>query len=120
MCAPHPCSPLPTSSRSSSGIRWHRLLKEEPGAILPNLAEWLTLRGPRSLTQAVSALPGVIQFSFLPTGHDIVDALPQHRLCHLLRHRTCPWAQYVPRAASVLSLPPVLHHQSQTLLARAP
>lgn len=47
----------------------------------------------------------------LPAGLSIVDALPQHRVRHLLRHRTRPWAQYVPGAASALVLPPVLHHR---------
>lgn len=47
----------------------------------------------------------------LPAGLSIVDALPQHRVRHLLRHRTRPWAQYVPGAASALALPPVLHHR---------
>lgn len=49
-----------------------------------------------------------------------MDALPQHRVRHLLRHRTRPWAQYVPGAASALALPPVLHHRLHPLLARAP
>ena len=48
-------------------------------------------------SQVVSAL-GVIQLCFLSTGQDILDALRQHRLCHLLRHRACPWAQYVPQS----------------------
>ena len=48
-------------------------------------------------TQVVSAL-GVIQLFFLSTGRDILDALCQHCLCHLLRHRSCPWAQYVPQS----------------------
>ncbi|XP_054939768.1 solute carrier family 2, facilitated glucose transporter member 5 isoform X4 [Physeter macrocephalus] len=31
-------------------------------------------------------------------GHNILDALRQHRVHHLLCHRTCPWAQYVPQS----------------------
>lgn len=47
----------------------------------------------------------MIQLGLLSTGHNILDALPQHRLRHLLRHRPCPWAQYVPKSWSWVSLP---------------
>lgn len=62
--APHPLRPLPAFRRSSSGIRRHRLLEEEPGATLPNAAERLAPgdRGSRRpLAQAASALRGVIR-----------------------------------------------------------
>lgn len=62
--APHPLRPRPAFRRSSSGIRRHRLLEEEPGATLPNAAERLAPgdRGSRRpLAQAASALPGVIR-----------------------------------------------------------
>ncbi|XP_022454346.1 solute carrier family 2, facilitated glucose transporter member 5 isoform X1 [Delphinapterus leucas] len=41
-------------------------------------------------------------------GHNILDALRQHRLRHLLCHRTCPWAQSYPRTAHHRDLPAVL------------
>ena len=87
--------------------RWRCLLKKVPGALLPNSGRATGPLGDRVLmvpSQVVSAL-GVIQLCFLSTGQDILDALRQHRLCHLLRHRACPWAQYVPQADSVVSLP---------------
>lgn len=56
-------------------------------------------------TQVVSAL-GVIQLFFLSTGRDILDALCQHRLCHLptaIGHALGP--SMYPRADSMVSLP---------------
>nr|XP_058908355.1 solute carrier family 2, facilitated glucose transporter member 5 isoform X5 [Kogia breviceps] len=41
-------------------------------------------------------------------GHNILDALRQHRVHHLLCHRTCPWAQPYPRTAHHRDRPAVL------------
>ncbi|XP_028343676.1 solute carrier family 2, facilitated glucose transporter member 5 isoform X5 [Physeter macrocephalus] len=41
-------------------------------------------------------------------GHNILDALRQHRVHHLLCHRTCPWAQPYPCTAHHRDLPAVL------------
>lgn len=76
-------------------------LLEEPGALLPQPLQsgWPSEDpNPRRSPSLVACFAGVIQLCSLPTGHNILDALCQHCLCHLLRRRTRPWAQYVPQS----------------------
>lgn len=88
ICVLPPATPAPprATSKMSSSCAAESLLE-----LLPHPGAISALRSPSwplhcyILTTCLST----------PTEHHLLDALYQHCLCHCLRHRTCPGAQYV-------------------------